>query len=118
MKYTFQDAMAEILPHNVPEYFFRKDQERQVEFAVPGWDVTTLDYDIALARHKAPLSAKINLRSISQGGLSNPSPLFNMNRYLADRGDARVKDWASWVANAKFQDRRRARRCPERGGQN
>jgi Asp-tRNA(Asn)/Glu-tRNA(Gln) amidotransferase A subunit family amidase len=26
-----------------------------------------------------------------------------MNKYLAERGDARVKDWASWVANAKFE---------------
>jgi amidase len=27
-----------------------------------------------------------------------------MNKYLAERGDARVKDWASWVANAKFEN--------------
>ena len=26
-----------------------------------------------------------------------------MNRYLAGRGDERVKDWASWVPNAKFK---------------
>ena len=25
MKYTFQDAFAEILPHNVPEYFWQKN---------------------------------------------------------------------------------------------
>ncbi len=103
IKYTFQDAMAEILPHTVPEYFFRKDKSGKLMYAVPGWDVTTLAYDVALARHEAPLSPLINLRSISQGGLSNPSPLFNMNKYLADRGDARVKDADSWFANAKFK---------------
>jgi Asp-tRNA(Asn)/Glu-tRNA(Gln) amidotransferase A subunit family amidase len=26
-----------------------------------------------------------------------------MNEYLAKRGDARVKDWASWIENAKFK---------------
>jgi Asp-tRNA(Asn)/Glu-tRNA(Gln) amidotransferase A subunit family amidase len=103
VKYTFQDAMAEVFPHTVPEYFFRKDKNGKLMYTVPGWDVTTLAYDIALSRHEAPLSPLINLRSISQGGLSNPSPLFNMNKYLADRGDARVKDADSWFANAKFK---------------
>ena len=27
-----------------------------------------------------------------------------INKYLAERGDARVKDWATWVANAKFEN--------------
>jgi len=103
IKYTFQDAMAEVFPHTVPEYFFRKDKNGKLMYTVPGWDVTTLAYDVALARHEAPLSPLINLRSISQGGLSNPSLLFNMNKYLADRGDARVKDADSWFANAKFK---------------
>src|SRR5205085_9210700 len=38
LTYTFRDAMAEILPHAVPEYFFRKDAKGELEFAVPGWD--------------------------------------------------------------------------------
>jgi amidase len=101
--YTFQDAMAEILPHTVPEFFYRKNPDGSLMYAVPGWDVRTEAYMVALSRHKAPLSPKINLRSISQGGLSNPSSLFNMDRYLAERGDARVKDVASWVANSKFK---------------
>jgi amidase len=101
--YTFQDAMAEILPHTVPEFFYRKDKDGKLMFAVPGWDVRTEAYDVALSRHLAPLSPKVNLRSISQGGLSNPSGLFNMDRYLAERGDERVKDVASWVANATFK---------------
>jgi amidase len=103
IKYTFQDAMAEILPHTVPEYFFRKDKNGKLMYAVPGWDVTTVAYDVALSRHEAPLSPLINLRSISQSGLSNPSPLFNMDKYLADRGDARVRDVDTWFANAAFK---------------
>ena len=31
MKYTFQDAIAEILPHTVPEYFFRKDKSGKLD---------------------------------------------------------------------------------------
>jgi amidase len=102
--YTFQDAMAEVLPHTVPEYFFRKTPAGDLMYAVPGWDVRTVQYDVALARHEAPLSPLINLRSISQSGLTNPSTLFNMDKYLADRGDARVKDADSWFANAAFKD--------------
>jgi Asp-tRNA(Asn)/Glu-tRNA(Gln) amidotransferase A subunit family amidase len=102
MTYTFQDAMAEILPHTVPEYFWRKSNSGELEFAVPGWDVTSVDYDVALSLHQAPLSDKISIRTIT-GGLSNPSTLLLTNQYLAARGDARVKDWASWVANANFK---------------
>ena len=102
MKYTFQDAIAEILPSAVPEYFWQKTRSGELEFAVPGWDVTTVDYAVALATGKAPLSPKLNLRRIARG-LANPSSPFDINKYLVERGDARVKDWASWVANAKFE---------------
>ncbi|PWT75192.1 MAG: amidase [Proteobacteria bacterium] len=102
MTYSFRDAMAEILPHVMPEYFWRKASNGQLEFAVPGWDVRTVDYDVALSLHKAPLSDKINIRSIAKG-LSNPSTLLLTNQYLRARGDKRVKDWASWVANATFK---------------
>jgi amidase len=102
MKYTFRDAMAEILPHAVPEYFLRKASNGELEFAVPGWDVRTVEYAVALSLHQAPLSDKINLRSIAKG-YANPWNLFAVNQYLADRGDERVKDWASWVANATFK---------------
>jgi Asp-tRNA(Asn)/Glu-tRNA(Gln) amidotransferase A subunit family amidase len=101
MKYTFQDAFAEILPHNAPEYFWQK-VSGELEFAVPGWDVRTVDYAVALSLHKAPLSNKINLRRIS-ARLANPRSQFFINRYLSERGDTRVKDWASFVANAKFK---------------
>jgi hypothetical protein len=102
MTYTFQDAFAEILPHNVPEYFWRTTSSGELEFAVPGWDVRTVDYAVALALHEAPLSEKINLRSIMTN-LANPSSPFVINKYLRERGDARVRDWESWVANAKFE---------------
>jgi hypothetical protein len=66
IKYTFQQAFAEILPHNVPEYFWQKLPNGELEFAVPGWDVTSVDYLVALSMGKAPLSEKLTLRRISQ----------------------------------------------------
>ncbi len=103
MTYTFQDAFAEILAHNVPEYFWQTTGSGQLEFAVPGWDVRTVDYAIALAMGEAPLSPGINLRRISSDMDNFKSP-FTVNKYLKERGDARVKDWASWFANAKWDD--------------
>ncbi|MCC7186960.1 MAG: amidase, partial [Acidobacteria bacterium] len=102
IKYTFQDAFAEILPHNVPEYFFQTLPNGELEFAVPGWDVRSIEYMVALSLGQAPLSPKINLRRIS-ASLANPRSPYTINKYLRERGDAKVKDWASWVANAKFK---------------
>ena len=101
MEYTFQDAFAEILAHNVPEYF-QQTRNGELVFAVPGWDVNTVDYAIALALGKAPLSEDLNLRRIASG-LDNAKSPFTVNKYLAERGDARVRDWASWFPNAKFR---------------
>ncbi|MEJ1963201.1 MAG: amidase family protein [Gammaproteobacteria bacterium] len=101
LKYTFEDAFREILPSTVPEYFWQKDEKGELEFAVPGWDVTSVKYLSALALGKAPLSQKINLRRIAKKTSQSEGPL-GWNRYLALRGDTRVKDWASWVANTKF----------------
>ncbi|HEX5048819.1 MAG TPA: amidase family protein [Gammaproteobacteria bacterium] len=103
MKYTFQDAFAEIMAHNVPEYFWQTTRSGDLEFAVPGWDVRTIDYAIALALGKAPLSPKLNLRRISSNVDSFKSP-FTVNKYLAERGDTRIIDWGAFVANSKFQD--------------
>lgn len=109
MKYTFQQALAEVYSRHVPEYFSQKSMNGELLYAVPGWDVTTVDYLVALGMGKAPLSPKINLRNISEG-FGNPTTLLHMNEYLARRGDTRVKDWASWVANASFKtDSERAR---------
>jgi amidase len=103
VKYTFQDAIAEIFPAAMPEYFAQKDAKGQLEFAVPGWDVTSVKYLVALATHKAPLSSKLTLRRVASN-LANPRSSFFINRYLAERGDERVKDWASWVANTRFEN--------------
>jgi amidase len=108
MDYTFQHAIAEVYSHNVPEYFSQKTRG-ELEFAVPGWDVTSVNYLVALGMHQAPLSDKINLRSISER-YANPTTLLHMNEYLARRGDAHVQDWTSWVDNATFKtDAERAR---------
>ena len=101
MKYTFRDAFAEILPQVMPEYFFQTTASGELEFAVPGWDVRSVKYQLALALGKAPLSDKINLRRVSSS-LATPRSSFAIGKYLALRGDAKVNDWASWVANAKF----------------
>jgi Asp-tRNA(Asn)/Glu-tRNA(Gln) amidotransferase A subunit family amidase len=111
LKYTFQDAIAEILAHNVPEYFWQKTPTGELEFAVPGWDVTSIDYAVALALGKAPLSEKLTLRRLFKQAVQSEGG-FAWNKYLGERGDARVKDWASWVANAKF-DNERARVAAE-----
>jgi Asp-tRNA(Asn)/Glu-tRNA(Gln) amidotransferase A subunit family amidase len=102
MAYTFQDAIAEVLAQTMPEYFWRTTNSGELEFAVPGWDVRSVNYATALSLRKAPLSDKINLRTITNG-LSNPGSLLAWNRYLMERGDTRVKDWASWAANATFK---------------
>jgi Asp-tRNA(Asn)/Glu-tRNA(Gln) amidotransferase A subunit family amidase len=101
VKYTFADALAEVLPSTVPEYFWQKTADGKLEFAVPGWDVTSPEYLVALERYKAPLSPALNLRRIFKSASQSEGPL-GWNKYLADRGDTRVKDWKAWAANAKF----------------
>ena len=103
MKYTFQDAFAEVLPQVMPEYFWQKTRSGQLEFAVPGWDVTSVDYAVALSLHQAPLSPGINLRRAS-ASLANPRSPFFINKYLKDRGDAKIADYKAWAANMKFEN--------------
>ena len=79
IKYTFQDAWRRSCRITCPEYFWQKTASGDLEFAVPGWDVRTVDYAVAVSLHKAPLSEKINLRRIS-AQLSNPSSPFMINR--------------------------------------
>ena len=93
MAYTFQQAIAEILPVHMPEYIQEKDDDADYKFAVPGYDVTTRDYLVKAAEGKAPLSEELNLRSINRSP-PTASFSFHMSQYLMRRGDPRVTDWA------------------------
>jgi Asp-tRNA(Asn)/Glu-tRNA(Gln) amidotransferase A subunit family amidase len=44
MRYTFADALSEILPHLMPEIFSRRNAKGELVFAVSGYDVTSYDY--------------------------------------------------------------------------
>ncbi len=103
MKYTFQDALKEILPATVPEFFQQTTSSGALEFAVPGWNVKSSSYLIALSLGKAPLSDKLNLRRISSGNYNNTTAGFAMDQYLRERGDTRVKDQVSLKANGKSE---------------
>ena len=101
MEYTFRDALAELLPIHMPEYFSTTTADGALEFAVQGHDVTSKRYLVQLAEGGAPLSPRINLRRVT---LSPPSRsfAFHIDQYLARRGDARVTDMASLDANTKY----------------
>ena len=115
LHYSFNDALAEILPRFMPEIFTRKNKKGELVFAVPGYDVTSYDYLLKLSRHEAPLTTEVNMVNFATFGAVQcitslcPDTLFDLDRYLKDRGDARIVDWAAWVNNAKFrQDESRA----------
>ena len=110
LTYTFSDALSELLPRFMPEVFSRRDEQGELLFAVPGYDVTSYEYLLKLSRREAPLTDKINFTNFGSfgnlpchgGNCSNT--ILDLDRYLADRGDARIKNWADWVANAKFRE--------------
>jgi amidase len=106
MTYTFQRALAEILPFHMPEYLQRRRADGTLVYAVDGFDVTTRDYIVKAAEGLAPLSERLNLRSINVGPPS-ASFAFDLARYLLRRGDARVKDWATLNANATYHSESR-----------
>ena len=101
MDYSFQDALAEILPIHMPEYFHQTTSAGDLEFAVQGHDVTSTRYLVRLAEGDAPLSPRVNLRRVV---LSPPSRsfAFHIDQYLARRGDERVSDIASLDSNTKY----------------
>jgi Asp-tRNA(Asn)/Glu-tRNA(Gln) amidotransferase A subunit family amidase len=103
MKYTFADAFAEILPVSAPEYFFQKTEDGELEFAVPGYDVTSRDYLVKLSLHQAPLSPKLNMRRIISGLDDGGRNSFMIARYLAERGDTRVVDMSAYASNSKWR---------------
>ena len=107
MRYTFQQALAEVLPLNAPEYFYQ-ERDGALEFAVPGYDVRSRDYLVKLSLGQAPLSPKLNMRRIL-GELDNTDRTsFMMAKYLLERDDARIKDWAAYAANSKWRSEAQA----------
>ena len=101
MEYTFQDALAEILPIHMPEYFSKTTDAGALEFAVPGHDVTTKRYLVQVGEGKAPLSPNLNLRRVTRTPPTR-SFAFHIDQYLDRRGDERVTDMASLHANTKY----------------
>jgi amidase len=101
MSYNFQQALAEILPFHMPEYLQRSGRDGAPAYAVPDADVTKRDYMVKAGEGRAPWPASLNIRSVNNGPAS-ASFAFNFAQYLLRRGDARVKDWASLNANAKY----------------
>ncbi|HMN47040.1 MAG TPA: amidase family protein [Povalibacter sp.] len=114
MTFTFNDAIAEVVPFHMPEIFaWQKDGKP--EFTVPGWDVTSRKYLVALSTHKAPLPANLNFNRVFGNPPEDPEAVsgytfaFDFAKYLALRGDASVYDWQTLNANAKYyNDVRRA----------
>ncbi len=102
MTYTFQDALAEVLAFAAPEYFLVMKGD-EPEFAVPGYDVRTNDYLVKLAMGEAPLSPKLNMRRILNGLGETNVTAFSSAKYLAERGDTRITDLASYAANSRWR---------------
>jgi amidase len=107
--YTFADALSELLPRLMPEIFTRRNDKQELWFAVNGHDVTSYDYLMKLSRREAPLTDKVRMNNFANfAGTPCGTSLcsdnrFDLDRYLRERGDTRITDWASWVANAKFR---------------
>jgi len=110
MRYSFSDALSELLPWLMPEVFSRRNGKGELVFAVPGYDVTSYDYLLKLSRREAPLASGVAITNFESFG-ARPIPcalcadfVFDVDRYLLRRGDSRITNWASWVANAKFRE--------------
>jgi Asp-tRNA(Asn)/Glu-tRNA(Gln) amidotransferase A subunit family amidase len=110
LKYTFADALSELLPRFMPEVFSRRDEKGELYFAVPGHDVTSYEYLLKLSKRQAPLTTAIDMTNfgtfaVAPCDTSNCGDVaFDIERYLIDRGDTKISNWAAWVANAKFRD--------------
>jgi Asp-tRNA(Asn)/Glu-tRNA(Gln) amidotransferase A subunit family amidase len=113
MEFTFNDAIAEVVPFHMPEIFSWK-KNGTPEFAVPGWEVSSRKYLVALAAHKAPLPAGLNFNRIfgeppeDSSAVSGYTFAYDFAKYLTLRADSKVYDWETLNANAKyFNDVRR-----------
>ncbi|MEJ1963199.1 MAG: amidase family protein [Gammaproteobacteria bacterium] len=109
LTYTFADALSELLPRFMPEVFSRKDKNGKLYFDVSGYDVTSYDYLIKLSNRQAPLTTKVDITNFASFAATPcatnlcSDTVFDLDRYLAARGDSRIKTWKDWVANAKFK---------------
>jgi Asp-tRNA(Asn)/Glu-tRNA(Gln) amidotransferase A subunit family amidase len=113
MRYTFADALSELLPRLMPEIFSRRNSAGELVFAIPGYDVTSYDYLLKLSKRQAPLTSAVNITNFAEFGASPcyssyssscGDVAFDIDRYLIDRGDTRITNWATWAANAKFRE--------------
>ncbi len=100
MTYTFQQALAEILPLHMPEYLAQKTGDKY-SFDVPGYDIGKRDYMVKASLGLAPLADKLNIRTVTSAPATASFSL-HFAQYLQERGDALVKDWTSLNAHAKY----------------
>ncbi len=114
MAFGFNQALAEVLPFQMPEIFAWK-RDGKAQFTLEGWDVTSRKYLVALSAHQAPLPDGMNFNTVfanapnNDGDVSGYTFAFQLGQYLALRGDSRVFDWTTLNANAKYyNDQRRA----------
>jgi len=107
MAFSFNDAIAEIVPFQMPEIFSWK-KDGKPEFTVPGWDVASRKYLVALAAHKAPLPANMSFNRVFGNPPEDPDAVsgytfaYDFEKYLTLRGDSKVYDWTTLNANAKY----------------
>jgi amidase len=108
VRYSFADALSELLPRLMPEIFSRKNDKGELAFAVPGYDVTSYEYLFKLSRREAPLTPAVNITNFAAFAAPRCRGCndidFDIDRYLKERGDNRITSWAAWVANAKFRE--------------
>ena len=72
--------------------------------------MTSYDYLKKLSRREAPLTDRITILNVASYG-AEPcyvercgDVMCDIDRYLAARGDAKIRTWADWVANARFRE--------------
>lgn len=108
VRYSFADALSELLPRLMPEIFSRKNDKGELAFAVPGYDVSSYEYLFKLSRREAPLTPAVNITNFATFAAPRCRGCndidFDIDRYLKERGDTRITSWAAWVANAKFRE--------------
>jgi amidase len=112
MDYTFNDAIAEIVPFHLPEVF-QWQKDGKPEFQLAGYDVTSREYLVKAAALKAPLPKNLNFRRIFANPPTDPNAVtgytfsYQFAEYLAKRGDERVYDWKTLNENAKYYNEQR-----------